>query len=73
MTPYEMFFFSSGAVESRWRPKDLIEVRVNVLVGFPLGGLLALAIQAVAFLVFSGSSISRKPPCRWRSRWGSSG
>ena len=52
MTPYEMFFFSSGAVESRWRPKDLIEVRINVLVGFPLGGLLAIAIQAVAFLVF---------------------
>jgi Mn2+/Fe2+ NRAMP family transporter len=52
MTPYEMFFFSSGAVESRWRPKDLVEVRVNVLVGFPLGGLLALAIQVVAFLVF---------------------
>jgi manganese transport protein len=52
MTPYEMFFFSSGAVESRWRPKDLAEMRVNVIVGFPLGGLLAVAIQAVAFLVF---------------------
>ncbi|MBD0290888.1 MAG: divalent metal cation transporter [Thermoleophilia bacterium] len=52
MTPYEMFFFSSGAVESRWRPKDLVEMRVNVIVGFPLGGLLAVAIQAVAFLVF---------------------
>ena len=52
MTPYEMFFFSSGAVESRWRPKDLVEMRVNVVIGFPLGGLLAVAIQAVAFLVF---------------------
>ena len=52
MTPYEMFFFSSGAVESRWRPKDLVEMRVNVIIGFPLGGLLAVAIQAVAFLVF---------------------
>ncbi|MDP9401643.1 MAG: divalent metal cation transporter [Actinomycetota bacterium] len=52
MTPYEMFFFSSGAVESRWRPKDLGEMRFNVIIGFPLGGLLALAIQAVAFLVF---------------------
>lgn len=51
MTPYEMFFFSSGAVESRWRPKDLGEMRFNVIIGFPLGGLLALAIQAVAFLV----------------------
>ena len=52
MTPYEMFFFSSGAVEHRWRPKDIVEMRVNVLMGFPLGGLLALAIQAAAFLVF---------------------
>ena len=52
MTPYEMFFFSSGVVESRWRPKDLAEMRINVIVGFPLGGLLAIAIQAAAFLVF---------------------
>jgi hypothetical protein len=29
--------------------EDLTEMRVNVLVGFPLGGLLAIAIQAVAF------------------------
>lgn len=57
MTPYEMFFFSSGAVESGWRPKDLVEVRINVLVGFPLGGLLALAIQAVAFLVFFDAGV----------------
>lgn len=57
MTPYEMFFFSSGAVESRWRRKDLTEMRVNVLVGFPLGGLLAIAIQAVAFLVFFDAGV----------------
>jgi manganese transport protein len=57
MTPYEMFFFSSGAVESRWRSKDLVEMRVNVVVGFPLGGLLAIAIQAVAFLVFFDAGI----------------
>ncbi len=37
MTPYEMFFFSSGAVDHRWRPKDLWEMRTNVIVGFPLG------------------------------------
>ena len=51
MTPYEMFFFSSGAVDHRWRPRDLAEMRINVIVGFPLGGLLAVAIQAAAFLV----------------------
>ncbi len=52
MTPYEMFFFSSGAVERKWRPKDMVEMRTNVLIGFPLGGLLAVAIQAAAYLVF---------------------
>lgn len=57
MTPYEMFFFSSGAIENRWHRKDLTEMRVNVLVGFPLGGLLAIAIQAVAFLVFFDAGI----------------
>jgi manganese transport protein len=51
MTPYEMFFFSSGSVEHRWRPKDIKEMRANVIIGFPLGGLLAVAIQATAFLV----------------------
>jgi Mn2+/Fe2+ NRAMP family transporter len=58
MTPYEMFFFSSGAVESRWKPKDLIEMRVNVIVGFPLGGLLAIAIQTVAYLVFFDAGVT---------------
>jgi manganese transport protein len=57
MTPYEMFFFSSGAVESRWRPKDLGEMRSNVIIGFPLGGLLAVAIQAVAYLVFFDAGV----------------
>jgi Mn2+/Fe2+ NRAMP family transporter len=51
MTPYEVFFFSSGGVEERWTSKDLREMRVNVLLGFPLGGLLSLAIAAVAALV----------------------
>jgi Mn2+/Fe2+ NRAMP family transporter len=52
MTPYEMTFFAGGSVESKWRGEDLVEARVNAFVGFPLGALLAVAIQAVAFLVF---------------------
>ncbi len=52
MTPYEMTFLAGGSVESHWRPKDLTEMRVNVLVGFPLGALIALAIQAVAFVAY---------------------
>ena len=41
MTPYEVFFFSSGAVEEKWTAKDLAPVAANVLVGFPLGGMLS--------------------------------
>ena len=50
MTPYEVFFFSSGAVEEHWTVKDLGTSRLNVLVGFPLGGLLSVAIAAGATL-----------------------
>jgi Mn2+/Fe2+ NRAMP family transporter len=52
MTPYEVFFFSSGGVEERWTAKSIVTERVNVFVGFPLGGLLSLAIAACATLVF---------------------
>lgn len=51
MTPYEVFFFSSGAVEEGWTSKDLSQSRVDVLVGFPLGGLLSLAIAGCAAVV----------------------
>ena len=57
MTPYEVFFFSSGAVEERWTEKDLATNRVNVLIGFPLGGLLSLAIMASADLVLGPAGI----------------
>jgi manganese transport protein len=52
MTPYEVFFFSSGAVEEHWGKADLKVERANVLIGFPLGGLLSLAIMALTSLLF---------------------
>src|SRR5204863_782455 len=48
MTPYEVFFFSSGAVEEGWSKADLMVNRANVYLGFPLGGLLSLSIMASA-------------------------
>ena len=51
MTPYEVFFFSSGAVEEHWTGKDLGTSRLNVMVGFPLGGMLSIAIAACATIV----------------------
>jgi manganese transport protein len=58
MTPYEVFFFSSGAVEEHWTRQDLATNRANVVVGFPLGGLLSLSIMVTAALVLAPLDIS---------------
>jgi Mn2+/Fe2+ NRAMP family transporter len=58
MTPYEVFFFSSGAVEDGWTEKDLALNRANVFIGFPLGGALSLALMACAHLVLAPHDIS---------------
>ncbi len=52
MTAYEVFFFSSGGVEEKWGPDELPVMRANVLLGFPLGGLLSLAIMAASATLF---------------------
>ncbi|MEZ0578077.1 NRAMP family divalent metal transporter [Nocardioides sp. MH1] len=58
MTPYEVFFFSSGGVEERWTTKDIVTMRTNVFIGFPLGGILSLSIAAAATTVYSPLGIS---------------
>src|SRR4051812_13080533 len=58
LTSYEVFFFSSGGVEEKWTEKDLGVMRANVLIGFPLGGLLSLSIAACAAPVLAPQSIT---------------
>ena len=57
MTPYEVFFFSSGAVEEKWTANDIGTVRSNTFVGFPLGALLSLAIAGCATVVLKPRGI----------------
>ncbi|MBA4083981.1 MAG: hypothetical protein C0493_03390 [Kytococcus sp.] len=57
MTPYEVFFFSSGGVEEGWTRKDIPTMRANVFLGFPLGAVLSVAITASAAIVFLPLSI----------------
>jgi manganese transport protein len=57
MTPYEVFFFSSGAVEEHWTSRDLRIERINVFVGFPLGGILSLAIMITAYLTLGPAGV----------------
>ncbi|MFC8620290.1 NRAMP family divalent metal transporter [Micromonospora purpureochromogenes] len=60
ISPYEVFFFSSGGVEEKWSAADLADARASVLVGFPVGGFLALSLVATAAVVFhpTGTSLS---------------
>ncbi|SBT38573.1 NRAMP family divalent metal transporter [Micromonospora auratinigra] len=59
VSPYEVFFFSSGGVEEKWSARDLAAARSNVLIGFPVGGFLALSLVAVAAVAYhpSGGSL----------------
>jgi manganese transport protein len=52
MTPYEVYFYSSGGVEDRWSVKDLGLNRANAIVGYSLGGFLSLALMIVGATVF---------------------
>ncbi|MFC4110447.1 NRAMP family divalent metal transporter [Micromonospora zhanjiangensis] len=52
VSPYEVLFFSSGAIEERWTGADLATERANALVGFAVGGLLGLSLMATAAVLF---------------------
>jgi manganese transport protein len=52
LVPYEVYFYSSGAIEDRWSVKDLGLNRANSILGFTLGGILSIALIVVAGEVF---------------------
>ena len=58
MTPYEVYFYSSGGIEDGWSEKDLGLNRANAIVGYSLGGLLSLALMIVGSAVFLRHGIS---------------
>ncbi|GGM02639.1 MULTISPECIES: NRAMP family divalent metal transporter [Micromonospora] len=52
VSPYEVFFFSSGGVEENWSVRDLADARFSALVGFPVGAFLALSLIATAAVLY---------------------
>jgi manganese transport protein len=52
MTPYEVYFYSSGAVEEEWTPRDLGLNRVNAIIGYGLGGILSFFLMIVGGALF---------------------
>jgi Mn2+/Fe2+ NRAMP family transporter len=57
MTPYEVYFYSSGGVEEQWGPKDLRLNKVNAMIGYGLGGFLSFALMIVGGSLFLDKGI----------------
>jgi manganese transport protein len=58
MTPYEVYFYSSGAVEDQWGTKDLGLNKVTAMIGYGLGGFLSFALMIVSAVLFLPDGIS---------------
>jgi manganese transport protein len=52
MTPYEVYFYSSGGVEEGWKPADLGLNRANSIIGYGLGGFLSIVLMVVSAELF---------------------
>jgi manganese transport protein len=57
LMPYEVTFYSSGAVEERWGPNDMSVNRGNAILGFGLGGLLSVALIVVSAEIFQPAQV----------------
>jgi manganese transport protein len=57
MTPYEVYFYSSGAIEEGWKAKDLPINRANAMIGYGLGGVLSFALMITGGALFLAAGI----------------
>jgi manganese transport protein len=57
MTPYEVYFYSSGGVEEQWGPKDLGLNKANAMIGYGLGGFLSFTLMIVGGSLFLDKGI----------------
>jgi Mn2+/Fe2+ NRAMP family transporter len=58
MFPYELYFYSSGAVEDGWSSADLGTNRITAFLGMGLGSLLAIALICLAAQNYGPRGIS---------------
>jgi manganese transport protein len=58
LMPYEIYFYSSGAVEEGWDERDMKVNRANAFIGFGIGGLISVAILVASAQVLKPAGIS---------------
>ena len=52
MTPFETYFYSSGAIEEKWDGGDIVTNRITTILGMSFGALIAVAMMVVAAQTF---------------------
>jgi manganese transport protein len=52
LMPYEVHFYSSGAVEEGWSKENLKENRLNAIAGYGLGGILSVGLVVASGYLF---------------------
>lgn len=62
MLPYETYFYSSGAIEDGWNPSDVTMNRIIVIIGFVLGGILAVGLVLIGAQLFRPTGIEPQLP-----------
>jgi len=58
MTPYEVYFYSSGAIEEKWDESYIMTNRAIAATGMGLGGFLSLSVLVLAAIVFHPRGVS---------------
>jgi manganese transport protein len=58
LMPYEIYFYSSGAVEEQWDERDMAVNRANAIVGFGLGGVLSVGILVASSQVLGSAGVT---------------
>jgi Mn2+/Fe2+ NRAMP family transporter len=53
LMPYEVHFYSSGAIEEGWDESSLKENRLNAILGYGIGGVLAVSLIVVSGTLFA--------------------
>jgi manganese transport protein len=56
--PYEIYFYSSGAIEEGWSEKDLGVNKANAIIGYGLGGLLSVGLMVLAAQVLHPAGVN---------------
>ena len=51
MTPYQFYFYSSGAIEDEWSGEDLLTNRITSLIGSVFGAMIDFALIVIAAVV----------------------